>query len=934
MPSLRLILAVACVAMLVTLPGCGGGLPSPIAATTAPTQAAPSQEPAVSPYPTLTRAATSTVGAEPTPEPPGTAPAPEPSRVSPSLARIDLTGALEALPSYTLSATLNLDTADTGRVSLRISEEHTSAPPADRITLTGTLAGQPVDVAFVRSGAEAVVSRGGSGWAAASAEQVPELRLGSLAQSILDGALAGLSGTYAGTEEVAGRPAYHYAFNPSEIAAAAAARSVTLDRASADAWVSVESGAVIRVAIDLQGRDSVAAPYILSVEATLLPADESLVIAMPTEASLVVPGGTPTPALLADVQATSLRLEATLTITSAQVGTLSFTLARSADPYAARARLAMDVNGGAESLEVIEAGGTTYVAADGSDEWQLSAESLARIIEQRELTWLADPQVLLEGVPLTPEGPGSVEGLAVERYSADPQALLANMPFADVAFESGTTEVAIAPQYGAVVLLAFSASGTDKAGAPYAIALDVRMHDLDAPLEILAPPQESVVAPGDQWPAELSLDELSRVEDLASYRVYTVIAETGGESALYAEILHEVDTVQGAERLIVAAQRGTETAFSDLVRVGSRTWLDDGGTGQWVEGDDAAGAEPGAESALVANVIASLGRAPGTFVALEAEGGAEAARYTWPAEVLSEILGIGALEPGSNADVWVSSLDLVPVRIRLSARSAAGGILLDYAVSDIGASLAIAAPSAQLCPAAASLQPGQAQAGTLAAGARACVKFIAPRGDLRTLVVTSPDPRLDLVLGVYDATGTRRHYNDDGPRGYLPLLTFRPAASGVYYAALAGNGPRQAGDFAIALRYFDAQTTATLDRAPLLVPGASLRAALTEGSLLYLPRYEETIYGHAYALDGQAGQAIRVRVVAERIGSRLDPQVFLLGPGGDTLANDDDGLGGADALLEYTLPETGRYHLVVNRASGDPFGSPDNYYYEIGLDAD
>jgi len=74
-----------------------------------------------------------------------------------------------------------------------------------------------------------------------------------------------------------------------------------------------------------------------------------------------------------------------------------------------------------------------------------------------------------------------------------------------------------------------------------------------------------------------------------------------------------------------------------------------------------------------------------------------------------------------------------------------------------------------------------------------------------------------------------------------------------------------------------------------------------------------------------------VTVEAGRLGSRLDPQVRLLDPRGQIVASDDDSLGGVDALLEYTLTESGRYYLVVNRASGELFGRADTHYYRITL---
>ncbi len=71
---------------------------------------------------------------------------------------------------------------------------------------------------------------------------------------------------------------------------------------------------------------------------------------------------------------------------------------------------------------------------------------------------------------------------------------------------------------------------------------------------------------------------------------------------------------------------------------------------------------------------------------------------------------------------------------------------------------------------------------------------------------------------------------------------------------------------------------------------------------------------HLYTLEGQAGQ--EVTITMEGSGG-LDAYLGLLDPAGDVIAEDDDSLGGVNAVITITLPESGTYLVAATRSNID-----------------
>jgi S1-C subfamily serine protease len=87
--------------------------------------------------------------------------------------------------------------------------------------------------------------------------------------------------------------------------------------------------------------------------------------------------------------------------------------------------------------------------------------------------------------------------------------------------------------------------------------------------------------------------------------------------------------------------------------------------------------------------------------------------------------------------------------------------------------------------------------------------------------------------------------------------------------------------------------------------GAPIQGRLTSDSSV-LPSDES--YYNAYSFEGRSGQQISV----EMSSSDVDSYLILLSPQGRDMAQDDDGGGERNALLQFVLPEDGTYTVLAN----------------------
>jgi hypothetical protein len=101
-----------------------------------------------------------------------------------------------------------------------------------------------------------------------------------------------------------------------------------------------------------------------------------------------------------------------------------------------------------------------------------------------------------------------------------------------------------------------------------------------------------------------------------------------------------------------------------------------------------------------------------------------------------------------------------------------------------------------------------------------------------------------------------------------------------------------------------------------IAPGDTVRDSLTRHDVLL--RSENT-YAQQWRLAGHAGQTITIDLTSDA----FDAYLFLLGPGFETTAPQDDDSGGrCNARLTARLPKTGDYIIVVTtseRLATGPF---------------
>lgn len=195
------------------------------------------------------------------------------------------------------------------------------------------------------------------------------------------------------------------------------------------------------------------------------------------------------------------------------------------------------------------------------------------------------------------------------------------------------------------------------------------------------------------------------------------------------------------------------------------------------------------------------------------------------------------------------------------------------------------------------IEYGQTIEGSLTAEApEQFFTFTGSAGDAIDISLSSPD--FDTYLFLFDSAGTELETNDDGGEGLNSrLIGYELPADGEYTIRATSFGYRDSeadriaiGDFTLSLNTIDlttveldSTTTATIDTA-------------TNSSL----------YFSFSATDGDV-----IDIIVDS-GSTLDTRLFLLGPFGFQVAENDDAEGSVDpALFEQALTSTGDYLLVI-----------------------
>lgn len=194
---------------------------------------------------------------------------------------------------------------------------------------------------------------------------------------------------------------------------------------------------------------------------------------------------------------------------------------------------------------------------------------------------------------------------------------------------------------------------------------------------------------------------------------------------------------------------------------------------------------------------------------------------------------------------------------------------------------------------------------------------------------TGADPLLVLLGPEFDVIGR----DDDGGDGLNALLNTRLPADGTYTIVATSWAPNLYFTYELSLSCRE-----PLDPEPIAC-GDVVEAELTSDDESGV----RTIFGEhnhdTYAFDGVAGEHVTITMLAERDPNGHepheedyppgDPYLYLFGPDGQVVAQDDDSAGGLDAMLQHRLAVDGEYVIVATS-----FGARETFAYELTLDCD
>jgi hypothetical protein len=179
---------------------------------------------------------------------------------------------------------------------------------------------------------------------------------------------------------------------------------------------------------------------------------------------------------------------------------------------------------------------------------------------------------------------------------------------------------------------------------------------------------------------------------------------------------------------------------------------------------------------------------------------------------------------------------------------------------------------------------------------------------------------IDSYLILQDQNGNQLQYNDDGGGGLNARITYTLPYSGVYRVMAMSFRTSGVifGTYTLSISSAGMMTPQVTQMAMTPSPiaiGQSMMGQLTQAS----PVNSE---GRRYALwmfSGVAGQAVQVDMTS----NELDSYLILQDEMGNELARNDDGGGGLNSRINYTLPRTGTFRIMAMsfRTSGVMFGT-------------
>ena len=231
--------------------------------------------------------------------------------------------------------------------------------------------------------------------------------------------------------------------------------------------------------------------------------------------------------------------------------------------------------------------------------------------------------------------------------------------------------------------------------------------------------------------------------------------------------------------------------------------------------------------------------------------------------------------------------------------------------------------STSYCPGAQVIHVGNIMEGTLTEDGAVCYRFNGNAGQLFTFTGSADD--FDTSLELYDREGYLIDADDDSGPDLNARLVFSLPADGTYYIkilAYAGG----TGTYSLSMQ-------AGINDIAIAVPLEANRLTrdyINNSDDIYLESSDYATYGVMFYFDGIANQQIRIDVFAASQGSQIDPFIYLYDASMNILVTDDDSGADYDAQINYSLPATGRYYILVEDL-GREYGPESDYWFDILL---
>ncbi len=189
-----------------------------------------------------------------------------------------------------------------------------------------------------------------------------------------------------------------------------------------------------------------------------------------------------------------------------------------------------------------------------------------------------------------------------------------------------------------------------------------------------------------------------------------------------------------------------------------------------------------------------------------------------------------------------------------------------------------------------------------------------------------------LVIGRLDGKRfSALQSNDDGGGGTDSQITYTLPGDGTYAFRANTLSAGKTGSYTLTIEPVSsapagtgarANTATTVSDAAPILAGQTIQGELSSTDV----RLDDNSYADYFAFDGRAGQRVRVTLRSRAFDSYL---VFgrLVGTRFSSLQSNDDGGGGNDSQITYTLPDDGTYAIRVNTLAARQTGA-----YTVGLE--